>query len=247
MPKSRCYVVLRRKTIVDYIAGELSKKLHSVCLYCKCRRSLLQAVRKGNFPDSHGRAISIHNTIFIAASTVCKGSGSLVSDESKMFSEERILEAKSFYEPSSLNKRKQTEISESKEGTSKMHRQDSEPSRSYLDLNKPVEEGDEGVNDNDQESESITENKETWAFGSELQLEIDNEVMTGILAAAWLSDKKNAVENWVDHVFGRCFVEAQRTYHPVYQNVVKLSKLLVYAFLEEQAPGVCLPARINLD
>ena len=80
---------------MDYIAGELSKKLHSVCLYCKCRRSLLQAVRKGNFPDSHGRAISIHNTIFIAASTVCKGSGSLVSDESKMFSEERILEAKS--------------------------------------------------------------------------------------------------------------------------------------------------------
>jgi len=73
-----------------------------------------------------------------------------------------VLPRKGFYEPSSLNKRKQTEISESKEGTSKMHRQDSEPSRSYLDLNKPVEEGDEGVNDNDQESESITENKETW-------------------------------------------------------------------------------------
>jgi len=73
-----------------------------------------------------------------------------------------VLPRKGFYEPSSLNKRKQTEISESKEGTSKMHRQDSEPSRSYLDLNKPVEEGDEGVNDNDRESESITENKETW-------------------------------------------------------------------------------------
>ncbi|XP_017430405.1 protein SMAX1-LIKE 6 isoform X3 [Vigna angularis] len=316
--KSRCYDVLRRKTIVDYIAGELSKKPHSVVFLENVDKadflvqtSLLQAVRAGKFPDSHGRAISINNTIFLVAST--KDSSSLVSDESKMFSEERILEAKrcqmqlllghasedaktigrtnvkvvaskGFSKSSSLNKRKQTDTSDSKKGTaSKMQRQDSESSRSYLDLNMPVEESDEGVNDNDQESESITENTDTWlsdffdqidekvvfkpfnfdelaeqvlknigllfqrTFGSELRLEIDYEVMTHILAAAWLSDKKNAVENWVEHVLGRCFVEAQKKYHhPVSQYVVRLVNC-ESNFVEEQAPGVCLPARINLD
>ncbi|XP_014504644.1 protein SMAX1-LIKE 6 isoform X2 [Vigna radiata var. radiata] len=316
--KSRCYDVLRRKTIVDYIAGELSKKPHSVVFLENVDKadflvqtSLLQAVRAGKFPDSHGRAISINNTIFLVAST--KGSSSLVSDESQMFSEERIFEAKrcqmqlllghasedaktigstnvkvvprkGFSKSSSLNKRKQTDTSDSKKGTaSKMQRHDSESSRSYLDLNMPVEESDEDVNDNDQESESITENTDTWlsdffdqidekvvfkpfnfdelaeqvlksigllfqrTFGSELRLEIDYEVMTHILAAAWLSDKKNAVENWVEHVLGRCFVEAQKKFHhPVSQYVVRLVNC-ESNFVEEQAPGVCLPARINLD
>jgi len=327
--KSRCDV-LRRKTIVDYIAGELSKKPHSVVFLENIdnadflvQTSLLQAVKAGKFPDSHGRAISINNTIFLVAST--KGSSSsLVSDESKMFSEERILEAKrcqmqlllghasedaktigttnvkvvprkGFSKSSSLNKRKQTDTSDSNKGTTrKMQKQDSESSRSYLDLNMPVEENDEGVNDNDndQESESITENTNNWCqhpishdtwlsdlfdqidekvvfkpfnfeelaeqvlksigilfqrtFGSELDLEIDYEVMTHILAAAWLSDKKNAVENWVEHVLGRCFVEAQKKYHPVSQYVVRLVNC-ESIFVEEQAPGLCLPARINLD
>ncbi|ESW14200.1 hypothetical protein PHAVU_008G261000 [Phaseolus vulgaris] len=317
--KSSCYDALRRKTIVDYIAGELSKKPHSVVFLENVDKadflvqtSLLQAIKAGKYPDSHGRAININNTIFLVASTVCKGSGCLVSDESKMFSEERILEAKrcqmqlllghasedaktigstnvkvvprkGFSKSSSLNKRKQTDISESKKGTtSKMQRQDSETSRSYLDLNMPVEESDEGVNDNDQESESVTENTDTWlsdffdqidekvvfkpfnfdklaeqvlksigilfqrTFGSELQLEIDYEVMTHILAAAWLSDKKNAVENWVENVLGRCFAEAQQKYHSVSQYVVRLVNC-ESIFVEEQAPGVCLPARINLD
>ncbi|CAJ1970642.1 unnamed protein product [Sphenostylis stenocarpa] len=317
--KSHCYDVLRRKTIVDYLAGELSKKPHSVVFLENIDKadflvqtSLLQAVRAGKFPDSHGRAISINNTIFLVTSTVCKGSGSSVSEESKMFSEERILEAKrcqmqlllghasedakiicgtnvkvvprkGFSKSSSLNKRKQTDLSDSKEGTtSKMQRQDSKASRSYLDLNMPVEEGDEGVNDNDQESEYITDNTDTWlsdffdqidekvvfkpfnfdelaeqvlkgidilfrrTFGSELQLEIDYEVITHILASAWLSDKKNAVENWVEHVLGRCFVEARQKYHPVSQYVVKLVNC-ESIFVEEQAPGVSLPARINLD
>jgi len=317
--KSHCYDVLRRKTIVDYIAGELSKKPHSVVFLENVDKadflvqtSLLQAVRAGKFPDSRGRTISINNTIFLLASTVCKDSGCLVSDESKMFSEERILEAKrcqiqlllghasedaktigstnvkvvprkGFSKSSSLNKRKHSDISESKKGTtSKMQRQDSETSRSYLDLNMPVEESDEGVSDNDKESESITENTDTWlsdffdqidekvvfkpfnfdelaeqvlksiailfqrTFGSELQLEIDYEVMTHILAAAWLSDKQNAVENWVENVLGRCFVEAQQKYHSVSQYIVRLVNC-ESIFVEEQAPGVCLPARINLD
>ncbi|TKY56474.1 Chaperone protein ClpB [Spatholobus suberectus] len=182
--KSHCYDVLRRKTVVDYIAGELSKKPHSVLFLENVDKadflvqtSLLQAARTGKFPDSHGRAISINNAIFLVTSTVCKGNSSFVLEDSKMFSEERILEAKKcqmqlslghasedakrigstnvnvvprkgFSKSSSLNKRKQADVSDSKEGaTSKMQKQDSEASRSYLDLNMPVEEGEEGINE----------------------------------------------------------------------------------------------------
>ncbi|RDX57900.1 Protein SMAX1-LIKE 7, partial [Mucuna pruriens] len=317
--KSQCYDMLRRKTIVDYIAGELGKKPHSVVFLENVDKadflvqtSLLQAVRTGKFPDSHGRAISINNTIFLVTSSVCKGNGSSIPEESKMFSEERILEAKrcqmqlslghasedakrigstnvkvvsrkGFSRTSFLNKRKQVETSESKEGaTSKMQKQDSEASRSYLDLNMPVEEGEEGVNDTDHESESITENTDAWlsdffdqidekvvfkpfnfdglaeqvlksinmlfqrTFGSELLLEIDYEVIAHILAAAWLSDKKNAVEDWVEHVLGTGLIEARQKYHPATQYVVKLVNC-ESIFVEEQALGVCLPARINLD
>ncbi|RZC26277.1 Protein SMAX1-LIKE 6 isoform E [Glycine soja] len=317
--KSRCYDVLRRKTILDYIAGELSKKPHSVVFLenvdkadVLVQNSLLQALRTGKFSYSHGRAISINNTIFVVTSTVCKGNDSFVLEESKMFSEERMLEAKrcqmqlligrasedakriggtnvkvvprkGFSKSSSLNKRKQADISDSKEGaTSKMQKQDSEASRSFLDLNMPVEEGEEGVNDNDHESESMSENTDAWlsdffdqidekvvfkpfnfnelaeqvlkrigmlfqrTFGSELQLEIDHEVIAYILAAAWLSDKKNAVEDWIEHVLGKGFVEAQQKYHPAAQYVVKLVNC-ESIFVEEQAPDVCLPARINMD
>lgn len=317
--KPHCYDVLRRKTVVDYIAGELSKKPHSVVFLENVDKadflvqtSLLQAVRTGKFPDSHGRAISVNNTIFLLTSTVCKANGSFVSEESKMFSEERILEAKrcqmqlslghasedarkygstnvkvaprkGLSKSSYLNKRKQADTSDSMGGAkSKMQKQDSEASRSFLDLNMPVEEGEESINDSDHESESITENTNTWlsdffdqidekvifkpfnfdglaekvlnsigmlfqrTFGLELQLEINYEVITHILAAAWLSDKKNAVEDWIEHVLGRGFVEAQHKYHPAAQCVMKLvncESILV----EEQAPGVCLPAKINLD
>lgn len=317
--KSQCYDVLRRKTVVDYIAGELSRKPHSVVFLENVDKadflvqtSLLQAVRTGKFPDSHGRAISINNTIFLVTSSVCKGNGSSVSEESKMFSEERILEAKRCQMQLTLghatqdakriggtnvkvvprkgvsksspgNKRKQADISDSKEeATSKIQKQDSEASRSYLDLNMPVEEGEESINDNDHESESKTENTDAWlsdffdeidekvvfkpfnfdelaeqvlksigmlfekTFGSELQLEIDYEVIAHILAAAWLSDKKNAVEDWVEYVLGRGFVEAQQKYHPAAQYVMKLVNC-ESIFVEEQAPGVCLPARINMD
>ncbi|KAK7385530.1 hypothetical protein VNO78_31252 [Psophocarpus tetragonolobus] len=314
--KSHYYDVLRRKTIVDYIAGELSRKPHSVVFLENIDKadflvqtSLLQAVRTGKFPDSHGRAISINNTVFLLTSTFCKGHGSFVLEEYKMFSEERILDAKKcqmqlllghgsedakrigssnvkvvptkgFSKSSSLNKRKQACSSDYKVGaTSKMQKQDNEASRSYLDLNMPVEEVEES--DNDHESESVTETTDAWlndffdqidekvvfkpfnfdelaeqvlksidmlfqrTFGSEVQLEIDYEVITHILAAAWLSDKKSAVEDWFEHVLDRGFVEAQQKYLPAAQYVVKLVNC-ESIFVEEQAPGVYLPARINL-
>nr|AFK37138.1 unknown [Lotus japonicus] len=86
-------------------------------------------------------------------------------------------------------------------------------------------------------------------FGSEFLLEIDYEVMAQILAAAWLSDKKKSVEDWIEHVVGRSFAEARQKYHhhhPAAEYVMKLVNC-ESIFVEEQALGVCLPARINLN
>ncbi|KAK7275997.1 hypothetical protein RIF29_17126 [Crotalaria pallida] len=318
--KSYCHDVLRRKTVVDYIAGELSKKPHSVVFLENVDKadflvqtSLLHAIRTGKFPDSHGREISIGNSIFIVTSTVCKGNnGSFALEESKMFSEEKILEAqryqmqlllghtsedakrsgstnvkvvsrKGYSKPTFLNKRKLADGSGwREEASSKRQKQDSEASRSYLDLNMPVEEVEELINDNDHESKSVVKDSESWlsdlcnqidekvvfkpfnfdalaekvlrqigiqferSFGSECQLEIDYEVMAQILAAAWLSEKKNAINDWVEGVLRRGFIEAQQKYHPASQCVMKLVKCEAI-FVEEHAPGVCLPARINLN
>ncbi|KAI4347262.1 hypothetical protein L6164_008086 [Bauhinia variegata] len=307
--------VLRRKTVVDYIAGELSKKPHSVVFLENIEKadylvqtSLFQAIRRGKFPDSHGREISINNTIFLVTSTVYKGGCTFLSEDHAMFSEERILEAKRCQmqlllgkisedfkrsgattvkiapeqtsNPTSSNKRKLLESSQSsKQGTvSKIQRGDLDTSRSYLDLNMPLQEAEEDINQNDPQSQSseawlndfFSQIDEKVAFkpvnfdalaekflksisiqfqrrvGPELLLEIDYEVMLQILAAAWLSDKKNAVDDWVEDVLGRCFNEAQQKYHAATQCVMKLVAC-DGNFVEEQALGVCLPAKIYLN
>lgn len=316
---SCCHDVLRRKIVVDYIAGELSKKPHSVVFLENIDKadflvqsSLFQAIRTGKFPYSLGREIGINNAIFIVTSTVFKGNGSFhLAEEPKMFPEERILEAKRFqiqlslghasedarrsgsknvkvaqrkgsFKATFLNKRKRSEGNDSKCKTQKQVR---EASRSYLDLNMPLEEVDEDNNDSDCENQSMVENSEAWlsdfcdqidgevvfkpfnfdslaeqviecvetrfqrTFGSEFLLEIDYEVMAQILAAAWLSDKKKSVEDWIEHVVGRSFAEARQKYHhhhPAAEYVMKLVNC-ESIFVEEQALGVCLPARINLN
>ncbi|XP_022755896.1 protein SMAX1-LIKE 6-like [Durio zibethinus] len=82
--------------------------------------------------------------------------------------------------------------------------------------------------------------------GSEVPLEIDQEVMEQILAAAWLADKKGAVEDWLEGVLGRSFTEARKKYNLTPQSVVKLVACEGVA-VNEQAPGICLPAKINLN
>ncbi|XP_058763815.1 protein SMAX1-LIKE 7-like [Vicia villosa] len=317
--KSFSYDVIIRKTVVDYIAGELSKNPHSVVFLDNVdkadflvRSSLLQAIRRGKFPDSRGREISISKTIFLLTSSVCKGNGSSAWDDSKMFCEETVLEAKryqmqlllgdtsedakrscstnikivsrkGFSKPSFPNKRKQVDISDFKEEetTSKMQKQVCETSIPNLDLNMPLEEHEEGMNDNDREHKSVVDNSDSWfsdlcnqmdekvvfkpfhfdelaqkllknisiqferAFGSEFQLEIDYEVMTQILAAAWLADKKNSAEDWVESVLGKSFFEAQKKYHPADKYVVKLINC-ESIFVEDPDLGACLPASINM-
>ncbi|CAJ2652534.1 unnamed protein product [Trifolium pratense] len=315
--KSFCYDLFMRKTVVDHIAGQLSKNPHSVVFLENVDKadflvqsSLLQAIRRGKFPYSHGREVSINNTIFILTSTVSKGNGSSASECSKMFFEETILDAKrcqmqlllgdtsedatssfstnvkivpikGFSKPFP-NKRKQADTSDMKEGaTTKMQKQARETSMSNLDLNLPLEEGEEGMDNNDLEREIVVENSDSWfsdfcdqmdekvifkpfnfnalaekllknisiqfqkTFGSEFQLEIDYEVMTQILAAAWLSDKKNAVDDWIESVLGKGFIEAQKKYYPANKYVVKLVNCESIFVLEPDL-GVCLPASINM-
>ncbi|KAJ9145954.1 hypothetical protein P3X46_028279 [Hevea brasiliensis] len=83
------------------------------------------------------------------------------------------------------------------------------------------------------------------AFGSEILLEIDDEVMMQITAASWLCTRSRAMEDWIESVLGRGCSEARQKYHSNAQYVVKLVSckgLLV----DERAPGICLPSRINL-
>lgn len=306
---SYCHDVLMRKTVVDYIAWELSKRPHSVVFLDNVdqadflvQNSLFQAIRTGKFSYSNGREISINNAIFIVASSVFKkGIGFLnMEEDPKMFPEERILEAKRCQMQLSLghsskdakrsgctnvkvaqrkgtskttilNKRKLAESDHSEEKAScKTLKQVMESSRSYLDLNIPLEEVEEDNNCSDwlndlcdQVDEKVVFkpfNFDSLAeeviksidiqfqktFGSEFMLEIEYEVMTQILGAAWLSDKKKALEDWVEHVLGRSFGEAQHKYHFAAEYVVKLVNC-ERIFLEDQSPGVCLPARINLN
>ena len=83
-------------------------------------------------------------------------------------------------------------------------------------------------------------------IGPEIQLEIDGEVMVQILAAAWLSEKGGAVDDWVEQVLNKSFTETRQRYHLTAQSLLKLVPC-EGLFVEEQAPGVCLPARIILN
>ncbi|KAK3042870.1 hypothetical protein RJ639_001143 [Escallonia herrerae] len=78
--------------------------------------------------------------------------------------------------------------------------------------------------------------------GLEGLLEIDSKVMEQILAAVCLSGD-STVEDWIEQVLGRAFVEAQKRYDLGLRSVVKL--VICEGLLpEEQAPGVFLPGRI---
>ncbi|KAF7816109.1 protein SMAX1-LIKE 7 [Senna tora] len=300
--KPFCYDVLRRKTVVDYIAGELSKQPHSVVLLedvdkadFLVQNSLFQAIRTGKFPNSHGREISINNAVFIVTSTVSKGDVSCQLEKEPMFSEETILEAKrcqmqlllghspedatrssgtnirvvkptkGTIKPIIPNKRKLSERSDSVEQATTCKVQVLEASRSYLDLNMPVQEVEEDWLDDfcgqidgkvafkpfdfDALAEKILKSISLQfgrIFGPGVMLEIDYEVMVQILAAAWLCENKNLVEDWVENVLGRSFNEALKKYHPEAQDFMKLVTC-EGIFVEEQAPGACLPAKINLN
>ncbi len=195
----------------------------------------------------------------------------------------RVTSRKGTSNPSSVNKRKLIDTCESVEQgeTFKIQKCADKVSRSYLDLNLPVEDLEDG-NYGDCDSDSISEDSEAWLdeffdqvdekvvfkpfdfdalagkivkdislqfqrmLGSEVKLEIEYEVMVQILAAAWLTDRKKAVEEWVLQVLSRSFAEAQQKYPLTAQSVLKLVTC-EGLFVVEQAPGACLPARVSLN
>lgn len=91
----------RGKTLLDHLAGELSKKPFSLVFLedvdkadvCD-QNSLSQAIQTGKLSDSHGREISISNAIFVTTSTFAEGSNACsFRKESSAYTEERILGA----------------------------------------------------------------------------------------------------------------------------------------------------------
>ncbi|KAG7019129.1 Protein SMAX1-LIKE 6, partial [Cucurbita argyrosperma subsp. argyrosperma] len=78
-------------------------------------------------------------------------------------------------------------------------------------------------------------------FGSEVVLEIEYDVIVRIVAAKWVSEKKRVMEEWVEMVLHRSFVEAERRYQMGPGFVMKL------VCKEEQADGILLPSIIELN
>uniref|UniRef100_UPI0035D99DC3 protein SMAX1-LIKE 7-like n=1 Tax=Aristolochia californica TaxID=171875 RepID=UPI0035D99DC3 len=90
----------RGKTLVDYIAGEISKRPLSVVFLenvdkadCMLQNSLSQAVKTGKFPNTHGREIGINNTIFITTVRRLRSKTVLCGKDYAKFSEQRVLAA----------------------------------------------------------------------------------------------------------------------------------------------------------
>lgn len=83
------------------------------------------------------------------------------------------------------------------------------------------------------------------AVGCEVPLEIDDEVMVQIVAAGWQCGEQEAVKMWIRQVMRRGFLEAHQRYKLTADSVVRLTSCKGAA-PEQQAPGVCLPASINL-
>ncbi|XP_008457366.1 protein SMAX1-LIKE 6 [Cucumis melo] len=83
-------------------------------------------------------------------------------------------------------------------------------------------------------------------FGSEVVLEIDYKIVVQILAAKWVSEKKNAMEEWLELVLHRSFVEAEHKYQMGCGSVIKLV-CKEDCVMEDQAAGIFLPAKIKLN
>ncbi|KAG5237452.1 protein SMAX [Salix suchowensis] len=80
----------------------------------------------------------------------------------------------------------------------------------------------------------------------ECVLDIDPKVMEQLLAASYLSDQDNVVQDWVEQVLGWGFVEVLRRYGLSANSIVKLVACKGL-FLEGRMPGVYLPTKIIIN
>lgn len=81
-------------------------------------------------------------------------------------------------------------------------------------------------------------------IGSDILLEIDSEIMLQILAAAWLSNER-AVENWVEQVILKSFVEVKQKHQLTSGCILKLVALEGLQ-MGDKAPNLNLPANISV-
>lgn len=266
------------------------------------RCNLSQAIKTGKFPDSRGRDINLDNHIFILASTVLKGSKDvLFGKEAPDFPEETILEAKNLqmqilvesgcdiYSRSSSStcvslfpsetisnkfhsSKRRLMYDGSTEGV--MSKRACHLSRSFIDLNLPVDGmgEDSDINQSDDEVwleellEHVDENVVSKPFdfdslarkisreinarvrkvgGATISLEINRQVMVQIVAAAWLAEREDALEDWMKQVLFAGIDEARRRCNAASGSVLKLVPC-EGVVVKAQASGVCLPARINV-
>ncbi|KAM7260421.1 hypothetical protein ACFE04_016162 [Oxalis oulophora] len=164
----------RGKTVVDYITSELRKRQSSVVFLenvdkadLLAQASLSKAIRTGKFPDSHGREISINNTIFILTSAFSKN-----NDPEKKYSEDCILGAKNrqmqlqvgrVYEDSGRNKVINVRIIPRKEISNPLSACSNKRKLSnFLDLNLPVEDMEQDIDDDYDENNPISGISEAW-------------------------------------------------------------------------------------
>lgn len=85
-------------------------------------------------------------------------------------------------------------------------------------------------------------------FGSDYMLEIDSKVMEQLLAAAYISYGNREVDDWMEQVLSRKFLEIKRIHILSTRSIVKLSTTCDQELtLEEKTAEICLPQRIILD
>ncbi|XP_023550080.1 protein SMAX1-LIKE 7-like [Cucurbita pepo subsp. pepo] len=84
-------------------------------------------------------------------------------------------------------------------------------------------------------------------FGPECILEIDPKVMEQLLAAAYISFGNREVDDWMEQVLSRKFLELKRIHILSTHSIVKLSTCDQELSSEEKTAEVCLPRRIVLD
>ncbi|KAL8213898.1 hypothetical protein R6Q57_003347 [Mikania cordata] len=148
--------------------------------------------------------------------------------------------------------------------------------RACFDLNVPLEEIEESDNETDSEpkeswleefSDQVDEKvifepfdfdsraeailKEICicferSFGSRVGLEIENAVMVQILASCWLSDGNQGVENWIETVLCRGFMEVEKEQDVESGSMVKLEAIEGVKIEDDDALCVCLPKRIMI-
>ncbi|EEF28998.1 protein SMAX1-LIKE 7 isoform X2 [Ricinus communis] len=82
--------------------------------------------------------------------------------------------------------------------------------------------------------------------GSECLLDIDSKVTEQLLAAAYLSPRKRVVEEWMEQVLNKGFVEVLERYNLSAHSIVKLVSCKGL-FLDEDMAGGHLPSKIILN